>query len=93
MRATGSRIVFTYGDLDPWATGGLTPADVVGANGTVLRDMVVVNMRGAAHHLDLRAPNVLDPPDVVEGRALQKKYVEEWVRLGHQGDQCVRQGT
>jgi hypothetical protein len=55
--------------------------------------MVVVNMRGAAHHLDLRAPNVLDPPDVVEGRALQKKYVEEWVRLGHQGDQCVRRGT
>jgi len=41
-------------------------------------------MAGAAHHLDLRAPNPLDPPDVLAARRTQKLFVERWIKLGHQ---------
>ena len=41
--------------------------------------MSCVCMAGAAHHLDLRAPNAADPPDVLAARAAQARMVAKWV--------------
>jgi hypothetical protein len=51
-----NRVVYTNGDLDPWSYGGFAPA----SNS--------IWMDGAAHHLDLRAPNILDPRSVTQAR-------------------------
>jgi hypothetical protein len=48
--------------LDPWYTGGVTKP-------IKNNDMIkVIFMKGSAHHLELRAPNDLDPPDVKQAR-------------------------
>jgi lysosomal Pro-X carboxypeptidase len=77
VRASGSRIVFTNGDRDPWSACGVTAADVDPS-----RDLLSIRMHGAAHHLDLRAPNKADPADVVAARALQTRMVKKWVSEG-----------
>ena len=74
VRASGSRIVFTNGELDPWSAAGVTEDDVDAA-----RDLVSIRMRGAAHHLDLRSPNAADPADVVAARNLQRRMLRKWI--------------
>jgi hypothetical protein len=69
-----SNIVFTNGDLDPWRAGGvLTP---LAQND----DVYVTVMKGAAHHLDLRAPNAADPADVTAARKHVETLMVEWIR-------------
>eukprot|EP01112_Ceratiomyxa_fruticulosa_P018662 TRINITY_DN600_c0_g1_i4.p1 TRINITY_DN600_c0_g1~~TRINITY_DN600_c0_g1_i4.p1 ORF type:complete len:246 (+),score=48.20 TRINITY_DN600_c0_g1_i4:158-895(+) len=66
-----SYIIFTNGDLDPWSSGGQLK--------TVSNNVVAIFMDNSAHHLDLRLPNVNDPPAVTAGRALIVKLLSQWI--------------
>jgi len=66
-----SNIVFANGKLDPWQSGSVL------AN--VSDSVVALNIDGAAHHLDLRAPNPLDPASVVFARQQEAAYIEQWL--------------
>jgi len=72
-----SRIVFTNGRLDPWSVGGIRSSDIP----VQAEDVVSIEMRGAAHHLDLREPNAADPDDVKAARQLQRRFVRRWAAL------------
>jgi len=41
-------------------------------------------MADSAHHLDLRLPNILDPPSVVEGRNMERYYLAKWMQEKNQ---------
>jgi lysosomal Pro-X carboxypeptidase len=77
-----SEVVFTNGALDPWGAGGVGPRDAAAAragSGVV----ALPDEPGAAHHLDLRAPNAADPPGVVAARELIAEHTARWLRGGH----------
>jgi len=69
---TASNIVFTNGNLDPWHGGG------------VLHDLsptvTAIFMEGAAHHLDLRSSNPLDPPSVVDARKKEVEWIHKFIQ-------------
>jgi len=67
-----SNIVFSSGSLDPWQSGSVTTS--LSAN-----SLVAFTMEGAAHHLDLRAPNAADPKSVVQGRQTEKSLIQYWL--------------
>ncbi|XP_042898313.1 dipeptidyl peptidase 2 isoform X1 [Parasteatoda tepidariorum] len=69
--ASSSNIVFSNGNLDPWAPGGVLQ-DISDTLVTVLVD-------GGAHHLDLRADNPLDPPSVVAARSFETRNIQKWL--------------
>jgi len=69
--AASTKIFFANGKLDPWSAGGLKH--------TLTDALPSYLIEGSAHHLDLRFPNELDPPDVTWARTLEKFYVEEWI--------------
>lgn len=71
--ATGGaeRIVFTNGDSDPWSYAGVPAQESVSVPSWW--------MRAAAHHLDLRAPNPADPPDVAPVREKVEATLRGWL--------------
>jgi len=71
-----SRILLFNGDRDPWKAGGIV------ANSSALgEDVIVFLQRGAAHHLDLRAPNAADPEDTVVARNMARAAIAKWSNL------------
>lgn len=70
-----SNIVFTNGDLDPWKGGGVTYNVTGGPEAGVIAYVI----KGGAHHLDLRSPNPLDPPSVIEARNIERAHIRKWI--------------
>jgi len=66
-----TNIVFTNGELDPWRGGGYLKNET--------SNLIAIRMDKSAHHLDLRAPNAADPPEVISGRAVEKAYISKWI--------------
>jgi hypothetical protein len=69
--AKSSNIVFSNGKLDPWYRNGVLSAPNAAVH--------AVLMRGAAHHLDLRAAHSADPQDVKEARESHKRHIKRWI--------------
>jgi lysosomal Pro-X carboxypeptidase len=70
-----SNIIFSNGQLDPWSAGGvrvnLTTWDLTRTKALFIAD--------AAHHLDLRLPNLADPASVTEARSFETDTIKLWI--------------
>lgn len=68
-----TNIVYSNGDLDPWMPGGMN------SNVTADGSGIALMIEGAAHHLDLRLPNELDPATVTSGRGVEMMNIKQWI--------------
>lgn len=68
-----TNIVFSNGNLDPWSAGGVLEDS--GADESI----VVLRVKGGAHHLDLRGSHKLDPDSVVKVRNIERSLIADWV--------------
>ena len=66
-----SQMIFTNGRLDPWFSGAVTES--------TNDNIEVFNLDAGAHHLDLRAPNPLDPAEVGIIRNAIISTIKSWL--------------
>lgn len=66
-----SNIIFSNGRLDPWRGGGV--------NATLSKSIIAIIIEDGAHHVDLRTPNVNDPPSITAARAKEADIIRGWL--------------
>jgi lysosomal Pro-X carboxypeptidase len=68
-----SNIIFSNGELDPWAAGGVT-------DNMDNPSLHIIKVQYGAHHLDLRGSHPADPAPVTAARAQEMDIVKQWVK-------------
>ena len=67
-----SRIAFSNGFYDPWATGGVV-------NVTLGPDVPTIWIQDGAHHIDLFYTNPADPPSITNAREQEVGLIGDWI--------------
>ena len=78
-----SNIVFSNGDMDPWAGGGV--------RNNISDSMVAINIEHGAHNYDLLFSHKEDLPSVREAREKEKIYIRSWIKKWEQKMLAIKQ--
>ena len=71
-----SNVNYSNGMLDPWSSGGIM-SDI---NDSVVSLIILMG----AHHLDLRAESIHDPPQVRMVREKEQQHIKKWIKQANE---------